>query len=181
MMKDICFSCFFSQLRIISSRSWYWWSYIAGSIVSLAIALYHQHGLDEQPCLMCIQVRLLFTLLIFIAVIGLFSMRNRLINALANVATVAVFAALTERSYMLLGTERGFVFSDCGFNLGLPAWFAIDEWLPSLYRVETTCGYTPEVMFGITMAEALMVLSVVLLVISSCVTLVLFAYLIKKD
>ena len=74
----------------------------------------------------------------------------------------------------------GFVFSDCGFDLGLPAWLAIEEWLPWLFRVEASCGYTPELIFGITMAEALMVLSVLLLLVSFCVFLV-YLFNIKQD
>lgn len=77
-----------------------------------------------------------------------------------------VATGLTERSYQLLGTERGFVFGDCGFNAGLPAWFAIEDWLPWMYRVETSCGYTPEILFGVTMAEVLMLISVSFLIIS---------------
>ena len=83
---------------------------------------------------------------------------------------------MVERSYQLLGTERGFVFGDCGFELGLPSWLAIDVWIPSIYRIETSCGYTPELIFGITMAEFLMVFSVGFLLLSFCVSLV---YLIR--
>jgi disulfide bond formation protein DsbB len=86
----------------------------------------------------------LISLLVIIAILGLLARHNKLINTVAHISTVLVAVGLTERSYQLLGTERGFIFADCSFNLGLPAWFAIDAWLPSLYRVETTCGYTPE-------------------------------------
>lgn len=147
----------------------------------MLVALYHQHVLDEPPCLLCIQVRLLISLLLVCAIIGLLSRQVKLINLLAHISIVLTFAVLSERSYMLLGTERGFVFSDCGFNLGLPAWFAIDNWLPWLYRVETTCGYTPELIFGITMAEALMVLSVLLLLLASFVSLVTLFRINKQD
>ncbi len=102
-------------------------------------------------------------------------------NAVANLFIVFIAVGITERSYQLLGTERGFIFSDCGFDLGLPAWFPIDEWLPWLYRVETLCGYTPEIFFGITMAEMLIVMSGLLLLVSFAVFLASIVSLIKSD
>ena len=123
-------------------------------------ALYFQYILEEQPCLMCIQVRIWLVLLIFVSIFGLLTRTQRWSNLVAQTGLVIIAVGLAERSYMLLGTERGFVFSDCGFDLGLPEWLAIDAWFPRLFQVETTCGYTPEIMFGITMAESLMALSV---------------------
>lgn len=158
-----------TKLNNIAHSRGYWLAYIAGSLVMLAAALYFQFVRDLPPCLMCIQVRLYFSLLIIVSVVGLLSQNSRTLNIIAHLSTIAVAAGLTERSYMLLGTERGFVFADCGFELGLPAWFAIDSWLPWLYRIETACGYTPEIVFGITMAEMLMVMSVLLVIISFCV------------
>lgn len=165
------FNNILKQLKIISSSSWYWWLYIIGGLIALAVALYHQHILEQPPCLLCIQIRLWISLLIMVAFTGLLLRHQKVINSAANLSMVVVAIGLTERCYQLLGTERGFVFGDCGFNLGLPTWFAIEEWLPWLYRVETTCGYTPEILFNITMAEALMVSSVLFLLISLCVFL----------
>jgi disulfide bond formation protein DsbB len=160
-----------NMLQTISQSSWYWLLYIVGCLSMLAVALYSQHVSGELPCVMCIQVRLLLSLLLIVAIIGLLTRDNRWLNNACNLSVVLIAASLTERSYMLLGTERGFVFSDCGFNLGMPAWFDIEQWLPWLYRVETSCGYTPEVMFGFTMAELLMAMSVSLLVASIAVFL----------
>lgn len=159
------------QLRSMSHSHWYWSAYIVAVLFLLAAALYFQFVREELPCLMCIQVRLLVSLLVIVALAGLFSRHNRVVNSIAHLSVVMIAAGLTERSYQLLGTERGFVFGDCGFDLGLPGWFAIEDWLPWLYRVETSCGYTPEIIFGITIAESLMVLSVLLLLLSSCIFL----------
>ncbi len=160
-----------SQLKKISDNRWYWPVYIAGGLSLLASALYFQFVNEELPCLMCIQVRLLISLLIIVALAGMTFGSNKIISLVAHLSLVLVAASLTERSYQLLGTERGFVFGDCGFNLGLPAWFAIEDWVPWLYRVETSCGYTPEIIFGITVAEVLMLTSVLLLLVSCCVFL----------
>lgn len=163
------------QLNNISQSQWYWLFYIAGGVSSLAAALYFQFGREELPCLLCIQVRLLISLLILVSFAGLLFRGNRVMSAATHLFVVILAISLTERSYQLLGTERGFVFGDCGFDLGLPVWFAIEDWLPWLYRVETACGYTPEIAFGITMAEALIVISVAFLLLGISVFI---AYLI---
>ena len=74
---------------------------------------------------------------------------------------------LLERSYQLLSIERGWAFGSCDFDLGLPQWLAVEEWFPSIFKVWESCGYTPELLFGITMAEALLILSSILLVLST--------------
>ncbi|MDT8281334.1 MAG: disulfide bond formation protein B [Gammaproteobacteria bacterium] len=154
------------QLNSLAQHSKYWLSYIFGSLALLTVALYFQYVNHEPPCVMCIQVRLWISLLMFVTGFGFLTRNNRALNLVSNLSVALIAAALTERAYMLLGTERGFVFSDCGFDPGLPTWLPLDTWLPWLYRVEATCGYTPEVIFGITMAEILIVFFVLLLVMS---------------
>jgi len=169
-----------AQLKDIAHSRWYWLVYIVGSVSLIAIALYFQYARDELPCVMCIQIRLWFSLLIIVSFIGLLARRIKAINALVQVSIVFIAVGLMERSYKLLGTERGFWDGHCGFDIGLPTWFAIDKWLPWLFRVETTCGYTPEILFGITMAETLMVMSVALLIVSFCVLLLYIVSLLSK-
>ncbi len=158
------------HLNNTAHSRWYWLALMLIGASLLITALIFQYVLEEMPCVVCIHVRLWISLLVLIALLGLFTCHSRWPNVFANLAVVGTAVALTERSYLLLGTERGFIFGDCGFNLGLPSWFAIDDWFPWLYRIETSCGYTPELIFGITMAEALIVFSVCLLLISLSVT-----------
>ena len=76
---------------------------------------------------------------------------------------------LVERSWNVLAVERGWIFGSCELDLGMPAWFALDKWVPSLFEVQTSCGYTPLILFNITMAEVLLVFSALLLIISAAV------------
>jgi disulfide bond formation protein DsbB len=122
----------------------------------------------------------LISLLVLLALTGWLARANQWVNAV-NLAVFLTAVGLVERSYLLLGTERGFIFADCGFDLGLPTWFAIEETLPWLYRVETSCGYTPELLFGITMAESLMALSILFLVISFAVVFIGFKRMLTQD
>lgn len=162
------------QLKTLSHGHWYWGLVLASGVFLMVAALIYQHVLDERPCLLCIQIRLWVSLLIVVSFIGLLVRRNQLMNSSAHVSLLLVAIGLVERCYQLLGTERGFVDGDCGFDLGLPVWFAVEQWLPSVYYVQTACGYTPEIVFGITMAEVLMVYSAGLLLISFFVALASF-------
>ena len=162
------------QLKNISHSRWYWRAVRAMGVVMLVVALIYQHLLGERPCLLCIQIRLWVSLLVLVSFAGLLLRQNKLMNSIAHSLVVMISLGFVERSYQLLGTERGFIFSDFGFDLGLPAWFAIDQWLPSVYYVQTACGYTLELILGVIMAAALMLFSACLFLVGTCVCLASF-------
>ena len=161
------------KLQKIAHSRGYWLALAALGLGFIAVALFYQYVLETPPCVLCIQVRIWFAGLILIAIAASIFNKRR-VRRVAHTMTVLIAAGLLERSYLLLGTERGIVFRDCGFDLGLPSWLALDTWLPQLFRVETTCGYTPGLLFGITMAQALIVFSALFLVISLALTLASF-------
>lgn len=168
----------FTKLAIIGKSAWYWLALVLIGLSFEGVALFYQHVLDMQPCVMCIQVRLLMLALILVGLTALFLRHFRWLNVLAHLLTLLVAAGLLERSYQLLGTERGFTFGDCGLDLGLPDWLALESWFPAVFKVQTSCGYTPELLFGITMAEALIVFSVVF--VFTCLAMTLAAALKNK-
>lgn len=135
------------------------------------VALFYQYVLEEPPCVLCIHFRLLFMAIILISLFALVVKSFRAGRVISVLMILFTSLGLAERSYQLLGTERHFVLSDCSFNLNFPAWAAVDEWMPWLFKPLTSCGYTPEIIFGITMAESLSALSVVM-VFSSVILLV---------
>lgn len=160
-----------NKLTSIARSSYYWLGLIIFALLSEVFALIYQHILDYRPCVVCIHVRIYMLALILIPALALWlaNSRNKLI--VVHALVTAIMAGLMERSYVLLGTERGWVFGSCDFDLGLPAWLAVEEWLPAFFKVWEPCGYTPVLLFGITMAEALMVLSTGLVLISVAMTL----------
>ena len=159
-----------TKLTLISRSSWYWLALVVIGLSFEAVALFYQYVLGEYPCVLCIHVRIWVLALIIVALAGMFLCRIRSLNALAHLSTILVAFGLLDRAYRLLGTERGFYNGDCGFDLGLPAWFALDAWFPAVFKVETSCGYTPELLLGITMAEALIVMSAVFVLVSVAMT-----------
>jgi len=162
-------------LASIGKSSLYWLALAVIGLLSEAVGLFYQYGLDEMPCVLCIQVRIWFAALIVVALLVLLLRRLNFMPVAGHLLMMVIAAGLLERSYQLLGTERGFVIGDCGFALGLPAWFSPDRWLPALFQVQTSCGYTPELLFGITMAEALIVASALFLLLGVAMTVAALA------
>ncbi|MCF6190497.1 MAG: disulfide bond formation protein B [Cocleimonas sp.] len=152
-----------------------WIGLIMLSLSMLGVAWFYQYFMDEPPCVLCIHFRLLFVVIIIVSLIGLLTRHYKLGNILSSFGVLASFAFMTERAYQTLGTERRFITSECTFGLNFPDWIAVDKWFPSFFQPMTSCGYTPEILFGITMAEALMVFTVVMTLFSLRVFILSFS------
>ena len=170
----------FRKLAVIGKSVWYWLMLVLLGLAFESVALFYQHVLDELPCVLCIHVRILMLVLILISLAAVFVRSFQWLNATAHLLTVLVGALLLERSYQLLGTERGFTFGDCGMDLDLPSWLALDSWFPAVFQVQTTCGYTPELLFGISMAEALIVFSPLFVLFTLVMTIASFMNIDKE-
>ena len=130
------------------------------------LAYYYQYVLEEPPCILCIHFRLLVVLMIVFSLLGVLLKSSKAGNVFASATLLLVFGGMAERSYQLLGTERGFINGECAATLNFPNWIAVDQWFPSFFAPWTSCGYTPKLIFDITMAEALMVFSVVMTILA---------------
>ena len=159
-----------SKLEIIGSSAWYWLALVVLGLSMQAVALTYQHVLEYMPCVLCIHVRIWVLGFILLALLALLVRSSRPLLFMVHVLNTVIMIGLLERAWMLLGTERGTVEGSCGMDPGLPGWLALDVWFPKLFRVWEPCGYTPELLFGITMAEALMVFSAVMVLVSVTLT-----------
>jgi disulfide bond formation protein DsbB len=101
-----------------------------------------------------------------VAILGFFVRKSLWGAKLSHLLMLLVSLGLTERSWQTLAVERGWVIDSCSMNSGLPNWFALDQWIPQVFEPWEPCGYTPELLFGITMAEGLMLISILLVSVS---------------
>ena len=147
------------SIRQFSQNNLYWVLLIALGLSLEAAALYYQYILDEWPCVLCIHIRVWISGFIVLAVLALLVGSNRWLNRGLHLVNTGIMAGFVERSWQTLAVERGWVFGDCDMESGLPSWFALDKWFPAIFEVKTSCGYTPLILFNITMAEILMVIS----------------------
>ena len=96
-----------NNIKVISHSKSYWLTYILGGFFLLCTALYYQFVLEELPCVACIQIRLWVSLMIIVACAGLLLRHSEITNTMIHFIMLMISAAMTERSYLLLGTERG--------------------------------------------------------------------------
>ena len=162
-------------LSNLSRSKWYWAFLLISGIIFEAVALYHQYALDQWPCVLCIHVRIYVVGIIIVSMLALLVRPGSLLSRIFHLLTTVIAIGFVERSWQVLAVERGWVFSDCTMESGLPDWFALDKWFPALFEVKTSCGYTPYIFMQISMAEILMLTSVCLLLIS--LTLTIFSWL----
>ena len=139
-----------------------WWAMLILGSGMFAAALYWQYALGEDPCQVCIHARLWVVAIALIGALMLVLPSNRGTGFGGLVLLLVSSMGLGERSYYLYEIENFRGDGSCQFTLGMPDWFAVDRWFPALFEVRNICSYTPEIAFGISMAEALVVISVLI-------------------
>ncbi len=149
------------KLTCLSRSSWYWLGLILLGVGMEAVALFYQYGLEYSPCVLCIQVRIWVLALILVGFFGLIIRKSPGLGKFSHLLTLGVSIGFAERSWRTLAVERGWIIDTCSLDSGLPDWFALDKWFPVVFKPWEPCGYTPELLFGITMAEGLMFFSVI--------------------
>jgi len=161
-------------LTSVSQSKKYWAFLLVLFLIFELVALYYQYALDEWPCVLCIHIRIWIAGIMLVAIIALIAKPALWLTRGLHLANTIMVAGFVERSWKVLAVERGWIFSDCTMESGLPNWFALDKWFPALFEVKTSCGYTPFIIAKISMAEILMVTSAGLLCLSLLLLLASF-------
>ncbi|MCZ6881826.1 MAG: disulfide bond formation protein B [Gammaproteobacteria bacterium] len=154
------------KIRLLSHQKLYWTLLLVLGLSLEFSALFYQYVLGEWPCVLCIHLRIWVLGFIVVAILALLVDGNQWLMRGLHLVNTGMMTGFVERSWQTLAVERGWVFGDCNMESGLPPWFALDKWFPALFEVQTACGYTPIILFNITMAEMLLAISSVLLLIS---------------
>jgi disulfide bond formation protein DsbB len=134
----------------LSTQRRYWAALILIGAALEGGALYYQYVLDEWPCVLCIHVRIWVVAFMLLAMVAIFCTNSIVAMRIMHFLNVGIMIGLLERSWRVLAVERGWI-------------------LPALFEVQTSCGYTPLIIFDITMAESLVVISALMLITSAAV------------
>jgi protein dithiol:quinone oxidoreductase len=154
------------KCHLLFSHKLYWLCTALLGIVLLVVALYYQHVLGEEPCQVCIHIRIWVAGFIILSSFMLALPSGKVFSVVGHGINTVLMAGLWERCLFLLNVENGHATSSCNFFLGFPDWFALDKWFPEIFEVRNLCSFTPELLFGISMAQCLIALASVLVVTS---------------
>jgi disulfide bond formation protein DsbB len=131
-------------------------------------ALYYQHALMYYPCELCIYVRVWLAGIALVALAGLFLRKLLWPMRAMLMAGIALSIGLGQVVWKLLALDYGFAESGaCSLYARFPQWAPLDQWFPTVFQVQATCGETPEVLFGLSMADGLAGVTVGLIVVLS--------------
>jgi disulfide bond formation protein DsbB len=152
--------------KLLTKGRLLWWAIFALGSSLLIAALYWQYVLGDDPCQVCIQARLWAVGMGLVGALML-TLPDTLLYRLAGFAsTLLTGAGMGERAFYLYEIENFRGDGSCEFTLGMPSWFAVDQWFPALFEVRNICSYTPEIAFGVSMAEALIGIAAVVCVLA---------------
>ena len=151
---------------------WYFLFLVILGLFMEGVALYWQYVVGDEPCQICIHVRVWVAAFTLLGLVFLCLPRNRWLYLAGHALAIGAMVGLWERCRYLLDVENGKGESSCSFFLGFPDWFALDRWMPWMFEVRNLCGFTPEMWFGVSMAQYLIVASTALVLFTTLAFLV---------
>lgn len=135
----------------------YWIAGASYLLLMEAIALFWQYALEYYPCALCVQIRAWVYGAMFSAIFGAFVSDKFWLRWSALTLTLFFMGGALYTSWYSYGVEMGTVISSCSMGAGFPEFMMLDEWIPVLFRADGFCGQSPEMWFGLSMNQTLLV------------------------
>ncbi|MDD4863119.1 MAG: disulfide bond formation protein DsbB [Alishewanella agri] len=142
-------------LKSLSLQRWPWLLLALTALTMELTGLYFQYGLNYQPCIKCIYIRVAFAGILLAALLALLAPRSRLVRLSALALWLASAGYGFWQAQELVSIEQTLAsggFTTCALFADFPAWLALDKWLPTVFEVTGTCGGVDWQFAGLTMA-----------------------------
>ena len=132
---------------------WYWISLFMAGVALLAVALYYQYVLGDEPCQVCIHARLWVAAFTLIALFMAAAPQKIALRIAGNAGVLVASVGLTERARYLPPGKR-----HRRRQLPVSTWDArlvCRRSMDAAIRGPQLCSFTLEMLFGLSMAEIL--------------------------
>jgi disulfide bond formation protein DsbB len=144
-----------ATIKKISRHRLSWLLLLLSALAIEAGALYFQYGLNLQPCIKCIYIRVAFAGIIVAALLGILAPKLGMLRLLAIIFWLSSAAFGIYQANELVNIEQILAeggFSSCALFAEFPAWLALDKWWPSVFEVTGSCGAVDWQLLGLSMA-----------------------------
>jgi disulfide bond formation protein DsbB len=147
-----------STIKNISKQRWSWLLLAASALTLEACALYFQHVMKLEPCVMCVYERLAMLGIVLAGLIGATAPKNIIIRLTAFLcwAVSAVWGtllAIEHTGYQINPSP----FATCDFLPNFPSWAPLHQWLPWLFNPTGDCADIVWQFLGYSMPQWLIV------------------------
>lgn len=140
----------------LSESKFFWLLGIAYLLSMEGIALYFHYALEYYPCALCVQIRAWIAGTIILATLSAFLRKHFWLRWSGLTLTTLLLGGALYTSWVSWGVEKGTIVSSCTMGAGFPTFMPLDQWIPWLFRADGFCGQSPEMWFGLSMNETLM-------------------------
>ncbi|WP_373818006.1 disulfide bond formation protein DsbB [Glaesserella sp.] len=162
----------FQYFKELSLTRGAWLLLVISCAVLEGIALYFQHGMGLNPCVMCIYERIALLAILIAGLIGLLAPRFAIIRWLALLlglygAGKGLALAVKHTDYQLNPAP----WNQCSPFVEFPSTLPLNKWFPNLFEATGDCSQITWQMWGLSMPQWLIAIFAVYLGILLLVTL----------
>ena len=130
-----------SNLKQLSLHRWPWLLLAASALTMELCALYFQHIMKLEPCVMCVYERLTMFAIVAAGLIGASAPNNILVRLLAFTTWAVgsiwgLLLAIEHTDYQMNPSP----FATCDFYPNFPSWLPLHELLPWLFNPTGYCS-----------------------------------------
>lgn len=147
-----------SNLKQLSLQRWPWLLLATSALIMELCALYFQHVMKLEPCVMCVYERLTMIAIITAGLIGASAPHNIFVRLTAFIvwamgAVWGLLLALEHTDYQMNPSP----FATCDFFPNFPTWLPLHELMPWLFNPTGDCSDIVWQFFGYSMPQWLIV------------------------
>ncbi|MES9939986.1 MAG: disulfide bond formation protein DsbB [Candidatus Thiodiazotropha sp. 6PLUC2] len=140
---------------MIHHRSTPWLMLAASALLLELAALYFQHGMSLDPCVLCIYQRVAVLSIFIASMIGASAPHLLVIRLTSYLFWIAggvwgLYLALKQS-----GLQLGIIppSMSCDVNAKFPSWLKLDEWFPSIFQPSGFCDDIQWEFIGLSMPQ----------------------------
>lgn len=148
-----------NYFKVLSMKRTGWFLLLFSALLLEGIALYFQHGMDLQPCVMCIYERVALFGIVFAGLLGFIQPRFLFFRLLA--LAVGLFSAVRGLSIAIKHVDYQInpaPWNQCSYLAEFPQTLPLDKWFPFIFNPSGSCSEVTWQFLGISMAQWIVVI-----------------------